>query len=593
MKDSPFQLYRKGRRGFLLKGIEWLLGLRKLDRLYQTQFSDETGQAFLDKTMKVIGFDYKVQSGSLEGLEQAGPVVIIANHPFGGAEGVALIDAVLKVRPDTKALANQLLNSLPGLKDLFIGVDILSEGSREQRKQANRLAVEQATRWVSDGGVLIIFPAGEVARREWFSGVVHEAPWRNTAGAILKAAGASVLPVYVEGRNSRFFYFLGLIHPLLRTVWLARELINKKGTTIHFRVGQREPASHFRNLHGKTLTNALRMRTLLLADSEFARAQEPARVFSNAQCAVIDPVEPEMLDQEIRGLADENLLYSKGDMDVWCCPAGEIPSVLREIGRLREVTFRQVGEGTGQELDLDRFDKHYLHLFIWNTGKREVVGAYRIGPVDQLLAKEGLEGLYSRSLFHYDRRFLNRLGQCLEMGRSFVRPEYQKSLGALQLLWKGIGAWVTRNPQYRILFGPVSISKEYQELSRYLIAMSMEENYYNHELAELVTPSRPLPKTRKLPWSREMLSGLGDIEQLTALVQLLEKDRGVPVLMRQYLKLSGTFVGFNVDRDFNDALDGLIIVDLLKSERKVLRRYMGEEGVRRLESAHSPESATV
>ena len=584
---SPFHLTWKGRRGLLMKTLERVTGLGKLDQFYRQHITDQQGKAFLEETMNILGFDYQTHGSAFSHIPAKGSLLVIANHPFGGAEGIALLDAFLKVRPDVRILSNQLLNALPGLKELFIGVDILSDSSREERKAANKAAIAEATQWVTNGGLLIVFPSGEVADWDWQKKTTQEAPWRHTAGNILKETRAPVLPVYVDGRNRWRFYLLGRIHPLLRTMQLVRELIGKKGQTLQLYGGNIEPAHSFRNIPaGSRLTSTLRIRTLLLSP-ENQQEEAPPQVAHSGESPLAQPVAPELLAQDIQHLPESARLLSKGDLDVWCTEAQPIPHVLEEIGRLRELTFREVGEGTGCETDIDRFDQHYLHLFLWNREKQEIVGAYRIGQVDKLVAAKGVDGLYSRSLFHYDQRFLNKLGSCLEMGRSFIRPEYQKSLMPLQMLWKGIGRWIVNHPQYRILFGPVSISNDYRNLSRYLMAMSLEENNFDQELASLVQPTQPLPDIKGLPWNREMLAGLGDIEQLSSLVQVVEKDRGVPILLRQYLKLNGTFVGFNVDRDFNDALDGLIIVDLLKSERRAITRYLGEDGYKVLSEYHA------
>ena len=589
---SPFHLTWKGRRGLLMKTLERVTGLRTLDQFYRQHITDQQGKAFLEETMNILGFDYQTHGSAFSHIPETGSLLVIANHPFGGAEGIALLDVFLKVRPDVRILSNQLLNALPGLKELFIGVDILSDSSREERKAANKAAIAEATQWVSNGGLLIVFPSGEVADWAWRKQTLQEAPWRHTAGNILKETQAPVFPVYVDGKNRWRFYLLGRIHPLLRTMQLVRELISKKGQTLQLYGGNIESAHSFRNISaGSSLTSTLRIRTLLLSPAS-QQEKAPLQGPDNGECPLAQPVSPELLTQDIQQLPENACLLSKGDLEVWCTEAQAIPHVLQEIGRLRELTFREVGEGTGCETDIDRFDQHYLHLFLWNREKQEIVGAYRVGQVDKLVAAKGVDGLYSRSLFHYGQRFLNKLGSCLEMGRSFIRPEYQKSLMPLQMLWKGIGCWIVNHPQYRVLFGPVSISNDYRNLSRYLMAMSLEENNFDQELASLVQPTQPLPDIKGLPWNREMLAGLGDIEQLSSLVQVVEKDRGVPILLRQYLKLNGTFVGFNVDRDFNDALDGLIIVDLLKSERRAITRYLGENGYKVLSEYHAAKAET-
>ena len=608
-KVSPFRLKLKGRAALAAGLCEHVLGLRRLERLYSLVTAGLSPPDFLRQALGLLNIRYELRGRALTSVPPTGPLVVVANHPLGGAEGMALADALLTARPDTKVLTNEFLRELPELKTLFIGVDIIGLSSRCARRQANRKAIEEATLWVKSGGALIVFPAGEVASWNWQACCTEESPWRPTVGHIIVSSKATVVPVYIGGRNSLFFYALGLIHPLLRTAWLVRELINKSRKTITMTIGPAvSPEKLSVHSSATELTRILRLRTLLLAhEKEEGETRSPAQESlkkTSESCQkeeqlapVSAPVEPHLLAKDIAALPAERLLLDRDDCQVWCASASELPHILEEIGRLREVTFREVGEGSGKSLDLDEYDSRYLHLFLWCTRNRCVVGAYRLGRVDRLVEEySDVNVLYSRSLFCYDEQFIESLGgPCLEMGRSFVRTEYQKSIRALQLLWKGIGAWVARHPQYRVLFGPVSISREYRDLSRHLMAMSFEENYFDRERADLIKPKDPLKPPKVLPWNREMLAGLGGVEEISELVRLLERDRGVPVLLRQYLKLNGMFVGFNVDRDFHDVLDGLIVVDLMKSSHKVLQRYLGHQEAQAFclfhtQAAHSASS---
>jgi putative hemolysin len=256
-----------------------------------------------------------------------------------------------------------------------------------------------------------------------------------------------------------------------------------------------------------------------------------------------------------------------------------MPWCLQEIGRLRELSFRAAGEGTGRSSDVDLFDAYYLHLFLWDSRASAIVGAYRMGLVDEILQRYGRRGLYTYSLFKYGPRLLERLNPGIELGRSFVRAEYQRSFSALLLLWRGIGRFVLRSPQYAILFGPVSISNSYAPLSRQLMVEYLTTNNAEAELARHVRPKRPFRGPRSRLWDEAEFASVKDIEELSRLIARIEVDnKGVPILLRQYLKLGGRLLGFNADDRFSDALDGLIMVDLRASDPRVLSRYMGEEG---------------
>jgi putative hemolysin len=279
-------------------------------------------------------------------------------------------------------------------------------------------------------------------------------------------------------------------------------------------------------------------------------------------------------------------LLESGEYDVIEAGATAIPLCLREIGRLREMTFRKVGEGTGKGADRDAFDATYRHLFLWNRERQEIAGAYRIGRTDELLAASGPRGLYTSSLFVLKAAFFERIGPALEMGRSFVRPEYQKSYAPLLLLWKGLARMVAREPRYRVLFGPVSITNAYKKASRRLMASYFEDQVTSPALARLVRPRTPL---RGQAWLAKAAGTLvSDLDDLLACLDDIEADeKGIPVLLRQYLKLGGKLLAFNVDREFADALDGLIVVDLLQADSRQLERYMGKDGLAAFTNFHA------
>ena len=585
MHNSPFRLPRSTPFGVVESIVEWGLGLKKLEHLYTTQVvGSYSSPDFLPLVLDLLQVDYQVSHGVVESIPKTGPSVVVANHPFGGIEGVALADLLLKHRPDVKVLTNDVLRRIPELRDIFIGVDVLSKNARDK----NRQAVEEARQWVEDGHQLLIFPSGEVSSYDFKLKKVIDPKWRDTAATIARTANASVTPVFIEGANGWFFQGLGIIHPILRTLRLVRELINKKGGTISFRIGKTISSSDLVGMDShSTATNYLRLNTYLLSMQNSDVTQTKPLSIDSVKEKIADAAPKHALSEEVDALPDSCLLINKGDMQVYCATANQLPRILLEIGRLREITFRQVGEGSGKAVDLDQYDDYYLHLFLWNKNTSEVVGAYRIGQIDRILKNNGIHGIYTRSLFRYHANFLHKLGCCLEMGRSFVRPEYQKSLSALMLLWKGIGAYVAANPKYRVLFGPVSISSDYSEVSRQLMAGCLGVNNSDQALADLVRPTTPL-KSKGQFWSVDDLQGLQNIEQLSSMVQQIEKDnKGIPVLLRQYLKLSGELAAFNVDPDFNDALDGLIIVDLLRVNERALSKYMGASEARQFTAHHN------
>jgi putative hemolysin len=341
-----------------------------------------------------------------------------------------------------------------------------------------------------------------------------------------------------------------------------------------------EPHKVSRYRDDRTLTGYLRFKTYMLKWRESPiRPRFSPRVPGGAAQPVLPPQPFLRLATEVAQLPAQALLAEQGKYQVFLAGAEHMPSLLAEIGQLRERTFRAVGEGTGQACDLDRFDGHYQHLFLWNSARHEVVGSYRIGKVDRILGDRGADGLYTNTLFKLKAGLLERLGPALEMGRSFVRQEYQGQAIALALIWRGIGEYLVRNPSYKVLFGPVSISREYSGLSRRLMVEFLAKRCGHDALGLLVKPRNPL-RDRLSRQERDALAALVcSADDVSALLSEIETDhKGLPILLRHYLRLNAFLLSFNLDASFGNCVDGLIVVDLRMAESKLLRRYLGEAG---------------
>jgi putative hemolysin len=388
-------------------------------------------------------------------------------------------------------------------------------------------------------------------------------------------AGAAAVPIFFRGGNSAAFHFAGAIHPLLRTASLPREFLNKRGRTIALRIGRAIGAETLRGFADEAeAADYLRCRTYLL-ETESEAGDWPR--IAKRETPVTQAVSQAELEREIASLAAERLLCESGDLAVFLASRGEFPAVVREIGRLREIAFRRAGEGTGRKTDLDRFDSYYDHLALWNRETKEIVGAYRLAAAPDVVASRGLGGLYTSTLFRYSRELLERIGPAVELGRSFIRPEYQKQYAPLLLLWKAIACYVARRPECATLFGAVSIRNEYHPVSRHLLVRFLEA-HRAEALSKLVTPRRAYhPNERLLRRVGSLRRVPADLEQLNSLIADLECDgKGAPILIKQYLKTGGRLLGFNVDRQFSHTLDGLIMVDLRTAPAPLLDRYMGK-----------------
>jgi len=535
--------------------------------------------------LQLLDVRYTVSDIDRARIPVRGPLVVVANHPFGAVEGLILGDLLNSVRSDVKIMVNYILRQLDlsGLHESYIYVDPFG-GSGAGRR--NIVPLRETLRWVRSGGALGVFPAGEVSHLILRRRAVTDPPWSETVARIVRKTGAQVLPVFFNGRNSLLFQMLGLVHPRLRTVMLLREVFNKRGLTIDVRVGKPIPRERVAEFAGDgELLEYLRMRTYILNNRKTSpsRADAPVSLLpwlSRRRFEpVAGPVDPDLVRREVESLPARCRLVETERFWVLAVSAGQIPCTLREIGRLRELTFRDAGEGTGRALDLDAFDTHYLQLFLWSREQAEVVGGYRLGLADRIMERRGIRGLYTSTLFDYRSDFMDRINPAVELGRSFVRPEYQKSYQPLMLLWKGIGAFLAANPQYRRLFGPVSINNGYHALSRQLIVAYSRKSQPG-ELSRLVRGKNPIRRRRS--GRREFQAActlLHDIEELSEVVSEIERDRkGIPILLKHYMKLGGEILAFSVDPGFSDVLDGLILVDLNHTDSRLLERYMGKEG---------------
>ncbi len=551
--------------------LERVLGFDRLNELYSRIKQLPCEQSFFHAILQAMEVRVEIDSGELLHIPQNGAVVVAANHPFGGIEGIVLGALLHERRPDVRMMANYVLGRIPELRSRFIFVDPFGG---ESAQRANIRPLKESLQWLRNGGALGVFPAGEVAHGSLHTRTVEEGVWSGTVARLATASDATIVPVWFDGANSLLFQALGLLHPRLRTAMLIREFVGMQQRSITVRIGSPIAARSLAKLGSDSdIAEYIRTRTLMLGKAVSVSAMPRAT-------DVVLPPRPNLMDEEISALPPQSQLVECGEFVVYEAGADTIPNVLHEIGRLREITFRGTGEGTGRSIDLDKFDRYYRHIFVWNRQKREVVGAYRLGQTDVILRFFGKKGIYTTTLFDFDDALLERMQPALEMGRSFVRPEYQKAFQPLLLLWKGIGAFIVRNPQYRTLFGPVSIAASYQPLSRRLIASFLRHHHFMSEEAQLVQPKRPFA----FPESNLCEMALHDLSSLVLDIEGGEKC--IPILLKHYLKLGGKLLGFNIDPKFNNALDGLIVVDLADTDVKVLERYMGSDGASQFLAFH-------
>lgn len=624
---SPFDLYRPApgapRRGWIQAAArvgERVLGLTELTRVHQEIGRRREPPSFAERALQVLNIRWQFKENDWAHVPRTGPLVVIANHPFGGIDGLLFIAMLQRVRPDIRTISNYMLARIPEMHELAFFVDPFGwENSRRRNRPSMRVLLN----WLRGGKALAVFPAGGVSYFTFKERCITDPPWPDTIARIVRRSAVPVVPVYIEGRNSLLFQTAGYIHPLVRTVLLPREVLNKRGTTMRIRVGSVIPADRItRFTDDDALSEYLRLRVYVLrgrssedpccaateaADAPSAAADRgaapagtdapPAATSSNDPAPAIAERSrardtAERTAHELAALPPDQRLLTSGPLDVLCARAAQIPNSLQTIGRLREETFRLVGEGTGRDVDLDRFDEHYWQLFLWNREEQRIVGGYRLGASDELLPRFGVEGFYTRTLFRFGRELIEQIGPTLEMGRSFVIPEYQRSYSSLLLLWKGIARFIVARPRYRTFFGAVSISNDYQSMTKQLLMAFLQANRLEHDLAPLLRPLNPprLPALRRD--ERRLVSHVvRDIDDVDELVREIEsRHKQVPVLLRQYLRLNARLLGFNVDPDFGNVLDGLVLVDLLQIDPTVFERYCTPVGAARYRDYHAATS---
>jgi putative hemolysin len=537
----------------------------------------------LETLLAEMKIDLAVLPNDLERIPAKGPVVAVANHPFGVLDGAVLSVLLSRVRPDVRVVTNSLLAGIPELHQYCVFVDPFGTLSSTDR---NVKGLRQGVDWLRQGGALAVFPAGEVSHLDVRQGQVTDPLWNTMAARLIRKTGAVAIPVYFAGGNSVAFQLLGLIHARLRTLFLLQEFLQQREKQIRVRVGKPIPAELLTALDSdEEATEYLRLRTYLLSHRGKEPVSLPARVFSALPRKPQEPIAPAVPSRfvidDIAALPANRLLTENADFAVYAARGSELPHLLDELGRLREITFRASGEGTGRSTDIDQFDVYYWHLLLWNKTNGELAGAYRTGNTDEIIRAHGIKGLYTHTVFRYDERLFLKIGSALELGRSFVRTEYQRHYAPLLLLWKGIARFVAAHPAAPVLFGAVSISNEYTRLSREMIVRYFEQREDGREFADLIRPRTPFRVPRLRRWDDIALcSAIRDLDALAEPISDVEEDgKGIPVLIRQYAKLGGKLVAFNLDRKFSNVVDGLVILDLRQTNPAVLERYMGKDGL--------------
>ena len=550
-----------------------VMKINQVNELF-AQAQPKQGPDFVDAILEGCGVSIEFDERELRNIPKEGSFIAIANHPYGGIEGMVLLKMLCMVRPDAKVMANFLLKKIPNLADYFVAVNPFENIDHSSSISGLKNTLEL----LGNGTPIGIFPAGEVSTFKVDKQQVTDRMWHPVVGKIIAKAKVPVVPIYFHGNNGLLFNLLSMIHPALRTAKLPSELFNKQGHTIKLRIGKPINVEDIPDANNPTkLLNFLRARTYALGTG----LEEEKKIFNPRNLFKIrkepEDIAPEIpsaiLEKEVEPLRENYRVWVEKNYEVFIVPTSTIPNIIREIGRLREVTFREVGEGTNKSVDLDEYDIYYNHLFIWDTEAKVIVGAYRIGLGDEIFYSFGKKGFYINELFKIKEQFTPVLRKSLELGRSFIRKEYQQKPLPLFLLWKGILKYLIDNPRYRYLIGPVSISNSFSKFSKSLIVDYINRNHFDDELAQYVRPRKKFRVDFSSIDTDLLMAGEDSFKGLDNMISEVEtRSMKVPVLLRQYISLNAKIICFNIDPKFADCLDGFLVLDLQKVPQDILEK---------------------
>lgn len=575
--------------GFVGTFIGWLfLKLTKIDQINKVyeKVKDVEGVAFFESLIHILKLKYVLPEEDLKRIPKEGPFIVIANHPLGGADGIILMNTILKIRPDYKMTGNFLLNKAQSLKPYLIPVNPFEDRTDIPRSMGG---AQNFLAHLKAGNSIGFFPAGEVSNIKEQK-IYVDKQWNEKAVKIIKTANVPVIPVYFHAKNSRLFYILAKINGVLQTAKLPSELLNKANKTIKMRIGKSIQPSDIEQYNDiDSLSQYLRQKIYILANAyqinqnPLDTAKQKLKLPERPPKPIAKATDNTQIIKEIEFLrrTDKKFLSLK-NYEIYFTKTKDIPNILHEIGRLREITFREVGEGTNNAIDIDEFDSYYYHLFLWDAEEKLIAGAYRMGLGHEIFPKYGVKGFYINSLFRFEPELHKMLTESIEMGRAFVVKEYQQKPMPLFLLWKGIVHVTLRYPQNKFLIGGVSISNQFSNFSKSLMIEFMKSNYYDPFVAQYIQPKKEY-KVKLKDADKDFVfdEAQADMNKFDKLITEIEPEGlRIPVLIKKYVKQNARLVAFNVDPKFNNAIDGLMYIkisDLPESTVKpVLEEYQAE-----------------
>jgi putative hemolysin len=569
--------------GFIGTFVGWillrLLRISKVNKIYQ-KHKDKKDLPFLNGILDEFQIEFEIPEEDLKRIPKSGAFITVSNHPLGGIDGILLLKLLLEHRPDYKIIANFLLHRIAPLKPYVMPVNPFEN---HKDAKSSLLGLKSSLQHLQDGRPLGIFPAGEVSTYRDGKLMVDK-PWELGAVKLIKKAEVPVIPIYFHAKNSWLFYILSKISDTFRTAKLPSELLSQKNRVIKVRIGK--PISVKDQQEYKDINSFyeyLRKKTYMLANPFEKKTQN---ILSTQNLKIAIPPKKIISQKNIQGCIKEvaslrkngkRLLESK-NYEVFFASAKEIPNLLQEIGRLREITFRDIGEGTNKAIDIDKFDKYYHHLFLWDQEVKVLVGSYRMGLGKDIYKKHGIAGFYIQTLFRLEPELHGMMEQTIEMGRAFIIKEYQQKPMPLFLLWKGIVHITLRYPEYKYLMGGVSISNQFSDFSKSLMIEFMKSHYYDPYIAQYIQPKKEF-KVKLKDADKDFVfdAAKADMQKFDKVIDEIEPGAlRIPVLIKKYVKQNARLVAFNVDPKFNNAVDGLMYIKVSDIPESTVKPVMEE-----------------
>jgi putative hemolysin len=558
-KSNVAEALHLNQNHFIIPFIMSFSGINKVNSLYK-KIQHRDGIQCIKQVFNELNITCHVNSAELNNIPKSGGCILISNHPYGGIDGLALINSIYAHRPDIKVMANFILKEIKPISEFFIPVNPFNSPNIPKSSVSG---LKSAMHHVSNGGCLVIFPSGEVSAKYQLNQPVQDKPWNISAIRFILKCKVPVTPIFFKGQNSHLFHALGKIDPRLRTMRLPAEFVNKTGKDISFSIGKSILPHHFSFQSPDIASRFLRSIVYALNNTNTISNQKSLNIKQSIQKDLHAALDTEIIKAEINSIASCKL-FQKSEFEVYAAQAFQIPNIILELGRLRELTFRDAGEGTNNATDLDEFDEYYTHLILWHKTKFKIAGAYRMARGSKIMKIYGAKGFYTASLFKLKRHYYNKLNQSMELGRSFVVPEFQKQHLPLHMLWQGIFNILDQWHEVRYIIGPVSISQKYSAHSREIIVKHLQK-FYRPEHAEMfVTPRNPI-KFKKTPMDLESIFTItgSSLQKLNRIISTIEPmGLSLPVLYKKYLAQHAKIYAFNMDKAFNNCIDAFMELDI-------------------------------